>query len=225
MPTMTLEAHENMTNAAYGDKKERFHYSRFDGGDDLGALQMDEWKPNDRTGIAFFTGKHRRSGRDTIDKIELAISRYLDQDEVQQNLDRCARILVQRRRRQTRDQSRWDRFACASWYICPYDKCIERRHDTLESYRRHVLRFHDKEVNREQFDAEAPAARRCWLYRDKDSKVNRVKDDKVNRDGDDKVNRDEDNKITSQNITTNDNDNGPDRSEAIPASTIASSEL
>lgn len=199
MPTMTLEAHENMRNAANYDNKERFHYSRFDGGDLLGDMKMDEWKPNDRIGIAFFTGKHKNSGRDTLEKIETAIRVYLAQTEVQQNLDRCARILVQRRRRQTRDQSRWDRFACASWYICPYDKCTERRHDTLESYRRHALRVHPYEANRKQFDAETQAARRCWLYRDKDKTV------------------------TNDNITTNDDDDGPDTPEVRTASTFTSS--
>jgi hypothetical protein len=210
MPTMTLEAHENMINAAYWDNKIRFHYSRFDGGDDLGTIKMDEWAPNDRTGIAFFTGKHKNSGKDTLKKIEAAIAVYINQEEVQQNLDHCARILVQRRRRQTRDQSRWDRFACASWYICPYDKCRERRHDTLENYRRHVIRFHPHEANRKQFDAEAQAARRCWLYRDNN---NSAATDY----------RDEDNTVSNDNVPTNEGHDGPDTPEVGTASTVASS--
>jgi hypothetical protein len=171
LPARTKGTHENMLSAAYRDGKERFHYSRFDGGRELGAMAMDEWKPNDRTGLAFFTGKHKHSGRDTLRKIEVAITLYLAQKEVQDELDHCARILVQRRRLQIRDQSRWDRFASASWYICPYKKCPNKRHDTLEDYKGHVRRFHPHEVNEKQFEAEAQHARRCWLYRDVSGEV------------------------------------------------------
>lgn len=198
MPTMTQGAHENMERAANRDNKERFHYVRFDGVDCLGVIPMDEWKPNDRTGIALFTGKHKHSGRDTLRKIEDAVALYLAQEEVQQSLDRCAKILVQRRRRQTRDQSRWDRFAYASWCICLYDKCTERRHDTLENYRRHVLRIHPHVANRKQFDAETQNARRCWLYRDKNIR------------------------ISNDNVTANDDYDGPDTPEVKPTSTFGS---
>ena len=202
MPTMTLQAHENMRTVANRDNKERFHYSRFDGGKALGAIQMDEWKPNDRTGISFFTGKHQYSGRDTIKKIEAAVKLYLAQEEVQQGLDRCAKILVQRRRLQTRDQSKWDRFACASCYICPYDKCGERRrHVTLEEYKGHVLRFHPNEANRKQFEADTRNARQCWLYRDKNYRV------------------------MSDDVTINYEDNGLEILEVKSATTFGSSQL
>lgn len=199
LPTRTKGTHESMIAAAYRDNRERFPYTRFDGGRDLGAIPMDEWKPNNRTGIAFFTGRHKHSGRDTLRKIEVAITLYLALDEVQRDLDRWARILVQRRRRQTRDQSRWDRFASASWYICSYNKCPKQRHDTLDDYRRHFLRFHPHEANRKQFDTEAQRARRCWLYRDKNSKVN------------------------NDNGTANVDYDGPDTPEVINASTFSSS--
>jgi len=199
LPTRTKGTHENMVSAAYRDGKERFHYSRFDGGRDLGAIAMDEWKPNDRTGIALFTGKHKNSGRDTLRKIEVAITLYLAKEEVQRELDHCARVLVQRRRRQIRDQSRWDRFASASWYICPYKKCKKQRHDTLEDFKGHVRRFHPHEANQKQFDSEVQHARRCWLYRDKI-------DNMANSEG-----------------TANVDHNGPDTPEVNPASTFGSS--
>jgi hypothetical protein len=126
---------------------------------------MDEWKPNDRTGIAIFRGKHKHSGRDTLRKIEREVKLYLAEPDVQQELEDCARILVRRRRLQTRDQSKWDRFASASCYICPYDKCKERRHDTLENYKRHVLRDHHQEATPKQLEKEARLAKQCWLYR------------------------------------------------------------
>jgi hypothetical protein len=165
LSSRTEGTHENMVAIAYRDGKERFHYSRFDGGYSLGAISIDEWEPNDLSGIGFFTGKHKHSGRDTLRKIEVAITQYLAQEEVQKELDQCAKILVQRRRRQTRDQSRWDRFASASFYICQYNKCKERRYNTLENYKRHVLQDHHQEASLKQLDKDAQLARRCWLYR------------------------------------------------------------
>jgi hypothetical protein len=166
LPTRTKGAHDAMTHAAYPDNQKKFQYSRFDGGNALGAIPMDEWKPSDRDGLALFTGKHRHSGRDTIQKIEDAITLYLGNEDVQYELNECAKILVRRRRLQTRDESKWDRFALASSYICPYKKCRERPHGTLELYKGHVRRNHPKDVNQKQLDAEAQYARRCWLYRD-----------------------------------------------------------
>jgi hypothetical protein len=198
LPTRTKGAHDAMLHAAYPDSQKKFHYSRFDGGSVLGAIPMDEWVPNDRNGIAFFTGKHRHSGRDTLKKMEDAITLYLAEKEVQDELDECARVLVQRRRRQTRDESKWDRFASASWYICPYKKCIERRHDTLENYKGHVRRFHPHQANQKQLDSEAQHARRCWLYRETN------------------------NGITSDNSNTQVTHVDPHRPELNPASTFAS---
>lgn len=200
LPTRTKGAHENMISAAYRDDKERFHYSRFDGGRDLGAVAMDEWKPNDLTGIAFFTGKHKHSGRDTLRKIEVAITLYLAQEEVQRELDHCARVLVQRRRRQVRDQSRWDRFALASWYVCPYKRCNGREHNTLEDYKGHVRRHHPHEAAQEQFETEVQHARRCWLYRE-----------------------DKNNGMTNGNGAANVGCDGPDTLEVNPASTVGTS--
>ena len=126
--------------------------------------------PNDRTGFALFTGKHKNSGRDTR-KDRGSHKAVLGKQKYKTNLNECAKILVQRRRRQTRDQSKWDRFASASCYICPYKKCKERRHDTLELYKSHVRRNHPHDVNQKQLDAEAQHARRCWLYRDNNNGI------------------------------------------------------
>jgi hypothetical protein len=68
--TWTKGAHDAMVHAAYPDNQKKFQYSRFDVGNALGAILMDEWKPSDRDGLALFTGKHRCSGKDTIKKIE-----------------------------------------------------------------------------------------------------------------------------------------------------------
>jgi hypothetical protein len=166
LPTRTKGAHDSMMHAAYRDNQKRFHYSRFDGGSSLGVIPMDEWIPSDRTGAALFTGKHKNSGRVTIKKIEDAITLYLGKKEVQDELDHCAKILVRRRRLQTRNESKWERFALASWYICPYKGCPHRRQNTLDDFKAHVRRFHPGEVTQTQLDAEAQLVRRCWLYRD-----------------------------------------------------------
>jgi hypothetical protein len=171
LPTRTKGAHDSMKETAYTDNHKKFHYSRFDGGSDLGAIEMDEWIPSDRKGVAFFTGKHKNSGRDTIKKIEDAIALYLAKEEVQNGLEECAQILVRRRRLQTRNESRWDHFALASSYICPYNKCPERRLSTLEEFIVHVRRNHPRDVSRKQLDGEAQLARRCWLYRDHGNQV------------------------------------------------------
>jgi hypothetical protein len=186
LPTRTKGAHDAMLHAAYPDDHTKFQYSRFDGGYALGTVSMDEWVPNDRTGFALFMGKHKNSGRDIIKKIEEAIKLYLANQEVQDELNKCAKILIQRRRRQTRDQSKWDRFASASCYICPYKKCKERRHDTLELYKSHVRRNHPRDVNQKQLDAEAHHARRCWLYRDNNDRItNHISAANAGQDGPD----------------------------------------
>jgi len=184
LPTRTKGAHDAMWHAAYSDNQTKFQYSRFDGGSDLGAISMDEWKPNDRKGMALLTGKHKHSGRDTIKKIEDTIALYLAKKEVQDELEECAKILVRRRRLQTRNESRWDRFALASSYICPYKKCPERRHGNLDDFKAHVRRNHSKDVNQEQLDADAQLARRCWLYRDNGNRVtNHESNANVDHDG------------------------------------------
>lgn len=166
LPTRTKGAHDAMMHAAYSDNQKKFHYSRFDGGNKLGAISMDEWIPSDRSATAIFMNKHRHSGRDTMKKIEDAITLFLAREEVQNELDQCAKLLVQRRRRQTRNESKWDRFALASSYICPYKRCKERRHGSLEAFKVHVRRNHPKGTSLEKLEAEVQLARRCWLYRD-----------------------------------------------------------
>ena len=169
LPSRTVGASDSMLHSARDGGKIRFQYSRFAGRPRYtthsrsipqpAQAAMDEWKSG------------TSSGSKTLQKIELAAAEYLAGDTVQLEIQEIAELLVCRRRLRTRDKSKWDRFASASWYTCPYNTCSERRHDTLEDYRSHFLQFHPHEANRTQFDAEAQHARRCWLYKDNNDKI------------------------------------------------------
>ncbi|KAL8690818.1 MAG: hypothetical protein Q9224_004317, partial [Gallowayella concinna] len=118
-PSRTLHVHDAMARCAQRDHKRIFDYYRFDGGNRLGQVDLDEWKSHRLTGL---TGKSADPGFKTLDKMDIAIAVYLRDADVQKDLDACAKLLVKRRRYRTRDASAWDRYASASFYECSYQK-------------------------------------------------------------------------------------------------------
>ncbi|KAH6719339.1 acyl transferase/acyl hydrolase/lysophospholipase [Leptodontidium sp. MPI-SDFR-AT-0119] len=165
LPVRTKGAHNAMTEYAHHDNKKVFQYSRFDGGPRLGTVKMDEWKSNRLANM--MTLKHTISGAKTLHDMEDAVAVYLADPQVQDELDECARILVHRRRLRIRDRSRWDRFASASWYECPFLGCEDSAElKTYTAFEDHVRKEHPREyASVESFDGLAENNRRCWLYR------------------------------------------------------------
>ena len=91
-PTLTTLTHQSMLQHANHDNEVAFPYFRFEGGQDLGAVVMDERMTYKCT---FWTQELPGSGMKTLRKIRLAVPEYLEQPEVERQVDDCARILVE----------------------------------------------------------------------------------------------------------------------------------
>jgi len=163
LPSLTGGAHENMRDSASDGSVVKFPYFRFEGGPRLGKVDMDSWVGHKLTKI---TGRDSTSGCKTLEQIEIAVAMYLSQDpDANKDLDQAAKLLVKRRRWMTRDQSAWDRYACASWYICPFGDCKgKKRQKTRTDFKKHVLDDHKFEVKTEVLEVGLTKHRQCWLY-------------------------------------------------------------
>ena len=163
LPSRTTNAHENMVDRADEDGEERFPYFRFDGGSALGKVDLDEWETHRLTRV---TEKNGDPGSKTLEKIDAAVKLYLKNKEVQKNLAKCAKLLVDRRRLRARDASRWDRYASYSYYVCGVKGCSERRMNTAHDLKEHFRKDHKYELEDLVIDNNISQYRRVqWLYR------------------------------------------------------------
>ena len=139
-PTLTTLTHKSMSYLAEFDKEEKFPYYRFDGGDVLGEIALDEWKSHSSRKDNGSRGK----GAKTLETIYKAIQTYLQLKSVQRDLKRAAKLLVQRRRLRAEDASRWERFATSSYYLCAGDGGCDKkvRFDTSEDFKEHLVSAH-----------------------------------------------------------------------------------
>ena len=147
--------------------EEQFHYYRFEGGEPLGEIAMDEWKSHHFTKL---TGHNDEPGFKTIRKIEVGTAAYLHDREVQHDLTVCAKLLVRRRRLRTRNASKWDRYASASYYECGEEGCEAKPIKTGQEYEDHMKKQHSKQAA----DSEREKTRRCWRYGKKPTDSNRT---------------------------------------------------
>lgn len=169
LPSRTLKAHEDMLRLAEKDGEEIFSYYRFEGGEALGALAMDEWKSHYFTSL---TGHSDERGCKTIKKIEVGTAAYLQQREVQRDLAACAELLVRRRRLRTRDVSKWDRYASASYFECDLKGSEARRIKTSQEYKDHIKYQHGIQVADSVLEKRMHLSRRCWIYRNDPTNCN-----------------------------------------------------
>lgn len=161
-PSRTFNAHEAMARDARRDNKHIFDYCRFDGGNRLGQVKLDEWKSHHLTRI---TGKSAEPGFKTLEEMYTATAVYLLNIEVRRALEECAKLLVKRRRYRTRDTSAWDRYACVSFYECSYQRCQKTPHRTAQLFKDHVTREHYSALAEQPLEAAMKRSRRCWTYR------------------------------------------------------------
>lgn len=157
-PSRTLGAHNNMVAFAGN----HFPYYRFDGGDRLGEVALDEWNSHK---FAKFRDKNPVPGFKTISRMDEATASFLEKPEIQQDLNEVAKLLVHRRRLRTRDLSAWDRYAFASHYECTHKGCERRRINTGDLYKQHLKEQHNFKVNDEIIERSMREARHCWPYR------------------------------------------------------------
>ncbi|KAL8370125.1 hypothetical protein RB595_000483 [Gaeumannomyces hyphopodioides] len=120
------------------------HYFRFNEPNGLGdqnAVEMDEWRP-------------RESGARTIEKMDQAFASYMRQPSSHGRFQRCARRLVdcRRRRAAAEDRSHWNRYALGTFYVCNRHDC---KYDTDETwhyryaFEQHLSQDHGLEVGSE----------------------------------------------------------------------------
>ena len=114
-PSRTARAQGNISRISNFDGKELFRYSRFDGGDRPGKVDLGQWKSHRHT---FFTGRDNTPGCRTLAEIETATTICLGRRDVQRDLKEVAKIWVERRGVRTRNESDWDRYASFSCYEC-----------------------------------------------------------------------------------------------------------
>ena len=133
-----------MSYLANFDKTERFPYYRFDGGEVLGEIAMDEWKAHESKRRS--REERSQPGAKTLEDIQRAVEAYLQQKGVQRNLEDCAKLLVQRRRLRAEDSSRWERYATTSYYLCSDGPCKKIRFDTSVEFKDHLQKSHGFEA-------------------------------------------------------------------------------
>ncbi|KAL8670057.1 MAG: hypothetical protein Q9168_005383 [Polycauliona sp. 1 TL-2023] len=139
--------------------RDQVPYYRLHGGGHLESLPL------------FIYNERTVASRNTFDAIAVAISSYLSQSEVQQELKECATILVKRRRLRARDPSAWDRYAWASYYECSYTGCPseQSRWNTADLFKDHVLQEHYSALTERPLEQALKEDRRCWEYPKKNS--------------------------------------------------------
>lgn len=104
----------------------------------VGAIPLDEWLP-------------RTDGHITLDKIRASTEIYLEEQDVQEDLERYARELVAIRRRRAKTE-RWEKFANVASYHCTSDNCVS----TPGNMDRKTLRAHLCDVHGDVMPKEAP---------------------------------------------------------------------
>lgn len=161
LPSRTHGAHEDMEHLAFHDGKDIFAYYRFNGGEELGKIALDEWKSHHFTQL---TSQNDERGCKTVKKIDDSIATYLKQTDVQRELIACAKLLVRRRRLRTRDAFQWDRYASASYYVCDFKGCEKKRIKTGHLYKEHTQNEHRIPVVDQEGEKKMRHSRRCWIY-------------------------------------------------------------
>lgn len=161
-PTLTTLIDRSMSGWANFDLVERFPYYRFDGGEVLGEIALDEWK---RHKSKHRSGAQKEPGAKTLADITSAVDAYLQQKGVQRDLEDSAKLLVQRRRLRSQDASRWERYATTSYYLCEEGTCDKARFNTSLDFRLHLESCHGLDAHGALLGEKLEECRKYWwLY-------------------------------------------------------------
>jgi hypothetical protein len=164
--TDVLRAHQAMIHECSLDNedegaKKAFEYFRFDGGENLGKIKMDEWSGRRKAQCYL---RSRPTGEETLNAMADGVREYLRPRPVKSELERLAEILVLRRRLRTRDKSAWERYACASHYECNQTGC-NAKVDTLDEFEIHLDDAHNN-LSNDDHHSIIQISRQCWTYRE-----------------------------------------------------------
>ena len=122
-PSLTASTHRYMQKQSNRNAKQNFPYFRFDGGDDLGKVNLDEWEKPGWT--SYLKPKSEFSRAKTLEKIRKAVNEYLECPEINEQLRNCAELLVRRRRLRQRDVAAWQRYAVGTFWVCDHASCTD----------------------------------------------------------------------------------------------------
>lgn len=118
--TNTMGVAKRMRERA--DKK-GFKYFKWDGGEEVGALGLDNCKP------------------EAFDRMKDGISKYMEDKGGE--IREAAELLVRKRRARFEDQDRWQRFAYCTLFDCPLRTCrLSGSFGTRAELRRHIEAEH-----------------------------------------------------------------------------------
>ena len=108
-----------------------FEYYRLDVKGGLQDVRLNEWKP-------------KSTGEITLRRIEFATNKYLQDPDVQADIERCARALVRNRALRAQTQ-RWETFATGTRYRCTVPGCDQRdlRFQNRNELMDHLQSYHD----------------------------------------------------------------------------------
>jgi len=160
--TNVLPAHKAMEDASGIHDERRFHYFRFDGGEVLGKIALDEWSGRRRSQMKLRT---RPTGEETLKAMEIAVNKYLKKENVKNDLNSLAKILVRRRRLRTRDENAWKRYACAERYECSVAGCGTWL-NTPEQFEDHLNTRHSDLSEDDRSNAHRDVgSKKMWTYK------------------------------------------------------------
>ena len=162
LPSRTIGVHNRMERLANHNNKKCFPYFRFDGGERLGEIALDEWKGHRLT---WLTGKDKTPGCTTLDEMYVATAAYLAEPKVQEDLTECAKILVRRRHLRIRNSSEWDRYAAFSYYDCNVQGCDRPPNNKADDFRKHLREVHHIIAEQEMEQRVQECRRIHWKYR------------------------------------------------------------
>jgi hypothetical protein len=121
-------------------------YARFHGGDKVGGLKLDEWRTTPRR----LSGLEGLTTKDFIDKY---IAEYLALPDVQAEIIRSAKSLVELRHARIKaNRHRWRRFSHVSMHKCPRIGCRAKYYPIRTDAIQHVRRRHTIVYNSENVD-------------------------------------------------------------------------
>ena len=122
------------------DNCEFKHYYRWTGGEAVGCLKLDHWRPEP---------KARRKKPATAELIEREVRQFMSQEAVMGEVRKCAEELVRRRRARiacVEDNGRWRRFTHCTLLPCPgYCQELLQNKTALKHHitSKHPDKFHD----------------------------------------------------------------------------------
>jgi chorismate mutase len=111
------------------------HYYRWNGGGEVGGLALDEWHPNP---------KGHKPATDKF--IEMEVKHYMSQEDIRQEVDKCARKLVKLRRDRAAyrpENGTWRRRTHCTVLRCPYCDILLEDRINLKT---HIIQKHPEKL-------------------------------------------------------------------------------